>query len=179
MSQIDKRELEEWYDAHSDAVFKYICMMTRDYQQSEDLIQETFIRAYRAYDTFERKAETRTWLFRIAHNVTVDYLRKNKPLRMLESFLLNKKDTSLPPEDILEMRESITQIYKALGNLKATYREVIILRKIKGFSITEASVILGWSENKVKVTLHRALPLLQKELDKEDFLYEKTTRRIT
>ncbi|MFA9555782.1 RNA polymerase sigma factor [Evansella sp. AB-rgal1] len=175
MGNDKKIELEKWYQLYSDAIFKYICMMTRDYQQAEDLTQETFIRAYNNMETFERKSETKTWLFRIAHNMTIDYLRKNKPLRILESFLLNKKDTAPLPEDVLHMKENIREIYRALGNLKHSYREVIILRKIKDFSIQETSDILGWSENKVKVTLHRAMPLLQKELGREEAVYEETT----
>jgi len=88
--------------------------MTGDYQQAEDLTHETFIRAFNSYESFERKSEAKTWLFRIAHNVTVDYLRKNKPLRIIESFLLNKKDTNPLPEDILDMKENIREVYKAM-----------------------------------------------------------------
>jgi RNA polymerase sigma-70 factor, ECF subfamily len=170
----NKNKIEEWYQLYSAAIFKYICMMTRDYQQAEDLTHETFLRAYNNYDSFERKAETKTWLFRIAHNVTIDFLRRRKPLRIIESFLHNKKDQSPLPEDILDMKEETKELYKALGDLKQAYREVIILRKIKGFSIKETAEILNWSENKVKVTLHRAIPLLIEKLVKEGYLYEKT-----
>ncbi|OIJ15751.1 hypothetical protein BKP35_01810 [Anaerobacillus arseniciselenatis] len=98
-------ELEEWYNLYSDAVFKYICVMTRDYQQAEDLTHETFIKAYNNYETFQRQAETKTWLFRIAHNVTIDFLRKRKPLRIIENLLQNKKDSTPLPEDMLQMKE--------------------------------------------------------------------------
>ncbi|WP_261178593.1 RNA polymerase sigma factor [Anaerobacillus sp. CMMVII] len=141
-------EIEGWYHLYSAAIFKYICMMTRDYQQAEDLTHETFLRAYNNYDSFERKSETKTWLFRIAHNVTIDFLRRRKPLRIFESFLHNKRDLSPLPEDILDMKEEVRELYKALGSLKPAYREVIILRKIKGFSIKETSDILNWPENK-------------------------------
>lgn len=167
-------ELEEWYHLYSDAIFKYICVMTRDYQQAEDLTHETFIRAHNSFENFERKSETKTWLFRIAHNVTIDFLRKRKPLRIIESFLQNKKDTDPLPEDMLEMKEEIREVYRSLGELKAAYREVIVLRKIKGFTIKETSEILNWSENKVKVTLHRAMPMLKNQLAKEGIYYEKT-----
>lgn len=94
------------------------------------------IKAFRSFLSFERKAEAKTWLFRIAHNVTIDDLRKNKPPRMIESFLLNKKDTKPLPEDTFEMKEHVRHIYKALRKLKSSYREVIVLRKVKAFSIT-------------------------------------------
>ncbi|MCD8510916.1 MAG: RNA polymerase sigma factor [Bacillus sp. (in: Bacteria)] len=168
-------ELEEWYNLYSDAIFKYICVMTRDYQQAEDLTHETFIKAYNGYETFQHEAETKTWLFRIAHNVTIDFHRKRKPLRIIESFLQNKKDSNPLPEETLQMKEEAKELYKALGQLKPAYREVIVLRKIKGFTVKEASEILGWSENKVKVTLHRAIPILKDKLAKGGYLYEKTT----
>ncbi|ADU30629.1 RNA polymerase sigma factor [Evansella cellulosilytica] len=174
MSFDKKIELERWYEQYSDSVFKYICMMTRDYEQAEDLMHETFIKAFKSIDTFEGRSKVRTYLFRIAHNVTIDYLRKSKPLRIIESVLLNKKDTSPLPEEVINMKESVREIYRALGKLKAPYREVIILRKIKGFSVKEASEVLRWSENKVKVTLHRAMPLLQHELGKGELCYEET-----
>ncbi len=168
-------ELEDWYNLYSDALFKYICVMTRDYQQAEDLTHETFIKAYNNYETFQRHSETKTWLFRIAHNVTIDFLRKRKPLRIIESFLQNKKDSNPLPEDMLQLKEEARELYKALGQLNPSNREVIVLRKIKGFTIKETSEILGWSENKVKVTLHRAIPILKNQLAKEGYLYEETT----
>ncbi|MBU9723559.1 MULTISPECIES: RNA polymerase sigma factor [Bacillaceae] len=175
MSYGKKQEIETWFEEYSDPIFKYICMMTRDYQQAEDLTQETFIKAYRSMDSFERNASEKTWLFRIAHNVTIDYLRKQRPLQLFESFLSNKKDGNPLPEDVINMKESYREVYQAIGSLKNSYKEVIILRKIKGFSIEETSQILNWSETKVKVTLHRAMPILRKQLEKEGFLYEKTT----
>lgn len=175
MTDTRNTEIEVWYERYSDAIFKYICVMTRDYQQAEDLTHETFIRAYNSYDSFKGNSTTKTWLFQIAHNVTIDFLRKRKPLRIIESFLQNKKDASPLPEDILDMKEEAREVYKALGKLKPAFREVLVLRKIKGFSIKETSDILNWSENKVKVTLHRAMPMLKEQLAKEGYLYEKTT----
>ncbi|MDG5786401.1 RNA polymerase sigma factor [Evansella sp. AB-P1] len=172
MPKDTKTIIDEAYEQYSDAIFKYICMMVRDYQQGQDLTHETFIKAYENYESFEGKAELKTWLFRIAHNVTIDYVRKKKPLRLIESFLNNKKDPSPLPEENLKIQEDVKVLYKGISNLKPAYKEVIILRKIKGFSINETSEILHWSENKVKVTLHRAMPLLKKELEKEGYEHE-------
>ncbi|MCH1624593.1 RNA polymerase sigma factor [Ferdinandcohnia quinoae] len=174
MSDFKKQVLTDWYEQYSDSLFKYICMMTRDYQEAQDLTQETFIKAYNKYEFFEGRANVKTWLFSIAHNVTVDFLRKRKPLRMIEVLFQAMKDHSPLPEDIIEMNDSIRELYKALGNMKASYREVIILRKIKEFSIQETSQILNWPESKVKITLHRALPVLEQQLKKEGFVYDKT-----
>lgn len=74
---------------------------------------------------------------------------------------------------MLQIREQSLEIYKALSTLKSTYREIIILRKLKEFSIEETAGILGWSEAKVKSTLFRAMRALEKELKKEGELNGK------
>lgn len=147
--------------------------MINDYQQAEDLTHDTFIKAYKNHHTFQKKSKPKTWLFSIAHNNTVDYIRKQKPVKIFQGIFQTIKDSAPLPEDTLEIRGSSIELYKALSRLKSTYREVIILRKIKEFSIRETSEILNWSEGKVKTTLYRAIPALEKELLKEGFLYEE------
>lgn len=169
-----KGEITDWYQLYSDSIFKYILMMINDYQQAEDLTQDTFIKAYKKHHSYQRKASPKTWLFSIAHHVTIDYMRKQKPLRIFQEFFQTVKDTAPLPEDMVEIRESSIELYQALGRLKPSYREVIILRKIKEFSIRETSEILNWTEGKVKTTLYRAIPALEKELVKEGFLDEKS-----
>ena len=169
-----KMELSSWYQLYSDAVFKYILMMIHDYQQAEDLTHDTFVKAYKNQHSFQYKAAPKTWLFRIAHNLTIDYIRKQKPLNLLQEFFKSQISPEPLPEDKVEIKESSVALYQALSRLKPTYREVIILRKIKEFSTRETSEILNWSEGKVKTTLHRAIPALEKELLKEVALNEKS-----
>jgi RNA polymerase sigma-70 factor, ECF subfamily len=147
--------------------------MIQDYQQAEDLTQETFVKAYRNYDSFKRKSSPKTWLFSIAHNLTIDYLRKRRPMTLLKEMLLLNRESVKLPDELVVMKESSKELYHSLSSLKDSYREVIILRKIKGFSIEETAVILNWSESKVKATLHRALPALEKQFEKEGYLNEK------
>ncbi|GKW45898.1 RNA polymerase sigma factor [Planococcus sp. NCCP-2050] len=173
MANERKVEITEWYQQHGDPVFRYILLMVRDHQQAEDLTQETFIKAFRSYDSFERKANPKTWLFRIAHNVTIDFIRKQKPLELLKELVLLGKSANAAPEGIVEIKENSTELYDALGQLKAPYREVIVLRKIREFSIQETGEILSWSESKVKNTLSRALSALEKQLNKEGIIHEK------
>ncbi|MCM3741435.1 RNA polymerase sigma factor [Oceanobacillus luteolus] len=169
-----KEEITDWYHLYSESIFKYILMMIHDYQMAEDLTHDTFIKAYKNHHTFQHKAQPKTWLFSIAHNLTIDYIRKQKPLRILQEIFTAKKTSVPSPDDIVEIRESSIQLYRALSKLKSSYREVIILRKIKEFSIRETSEILNWSEGKVKTTLYRAIPALEKELLKEGYPHEKS-----
>ncbi|MBU8905322.1 RNA polymerase sigma factor [Desertibacillus haloalkaliphilus] len=170
-----KREISDWYNEYSDSIFKYILMMIHDHHQAEDLTHDTFIKAYRNYHSFQKKSNPKTWLFSIAHNVTVDYIRKKKPIHVIKEILAANKDSGPTPDEIVELKENSHELYQALGNLKQAYREVIIIRKIKGFSTKETTEILNWSESKVKTTLYRAMTALEKQMVKEGDHHEKTT----
>lgn len=173
MSSHKKDEITEWYNEYSEAIFRFILMMTHDYQQAEDLTHETFIKAYRFHDSFQRNSSPKTWLYKIAHNVTIDALRKKRPLVFLKT-VFDTVDPSPIPEDMVQIKESSLELYEALRALKESYRKVIILRKIKEFSIKETCEILDWSESKVKMTLSRAILALEKQLMKEGYIHEKT-----
>src|SRR5690625_3957281 len=107
----------------------------------------------------------KTFLYRIAHNLTIDYIRKNAPIHIMKEFFKHKKDPGPSVESIVEVRESSKELYHALGELKTSYREVIILRKIEEFSVRETAHILSWSESKVKSTFSRGMKALEKELN--------------
>ena len=76
------------------------------------------------------------------------------------------------PEQITVLNEAEKELYLAIGRLKRSYRDVIVLRKIKEFSIKETSDILGWSESKVKVNLSRGIQALKNELEKVGYIHD-------
>ncbi|MGM7683335.1 RNA polymerase sigma factor [Cytobacillus sp. Hm23] len=131
MSEYRKEEIEVWYDQHSKPILSFIFLMVKDYQQEEDLTHDTFIKAYLYYDSFKHHSSEKTWLFSIAHNLTVDFLRRRKPSLLFKEILLLQKDKAPLPEDILQLKEESYQLYKALGELKDTHRKVVVLRKIR------------------------------------------------
>ncbi|MET3575514.1 RNA polymerase sigma factor [Bhargavaea ullalensis] len=163
---MEKDELTEWFDEYGESILTYILLMVRNYQQAEDLTQETFIKAYRHQQQFEHKSSVKTWLFSIAHNVTKDYFRKKHPLQHYLGLTMEEKDDKPMPEQIAAMDFQNEQLYKTIQQLKPTYRHVIILRKLKEFSTEETALVLNWSESKVKMTLKRALAELKNELVK-------------
>lgn len=163
---LEQEELTEWFDEYGESILTYILLMVRDYQQAEDLTQETFIKAYRHQQQFEHKSSVKTWLFSIAHNVTKDYFRKKHPLQHYLGLTMEEKDYKPIPEQIVAMNFQTEQLYKAIQQLKPSYRHVIILRKLKEFSTAETAIVLNWSESKVKMTLKRALVELKNELIK-------------
>ena len=155
---------EDWFNQYGESILTYILLMVRDYQQAEDLTQETFIKAYRHQQQFEQKSSVKTWLFSIAHNVTKDYFRKKHPLQHYLGLTMEEKDYKPIPEQIVAMNFQNEQLYIAIQKLKPSYRHVIILRKLKELSTAETALVLNWSESKVKMTLKRALVEMKNEL---------------
>lgn len=168
-SQTENRELIlSWYDEYSDLIVKYIASMIKDGYQAEDIMQETFLKAFQ-YIEKNQIQYPKTFLFRIAHNVTIDYLRKQKPIDFVKE--LFAKDEGASVEDIMEVREESRELFLAIRKLKPAYKQVIMLRKIEEFSIADTASILNWSESKVKSTLFRALHALEKQLVKGGFMH--------
>ncbi|WP_430787396.1 RNA polymerase sigma factor [Virgibacillus flavescens] len=166
-----KEKVNKWYHAYSNDLYRYILLMIGDRDQAKDILQDTFLRAYDKLESFDGE-NARSWLFRIARNLTIDYIRKKKPIAYFIDSPSLIKATDKNPEQLMALNEAERDIHSALRNIKRTYRDVIILRKIKEFSISESARILGWSENKVKITLFRGMKALRKELEKEGYGHE-------
>ena len=169
---MEQDELTKWFDEYGESILTYILLIVRDYQSAEDLTQETFIKAYKNQQKFEQKSTVKTWLFSIAFNVTKDYFRKKHPLQHYLDITIVEKDYNPLPEQIVVMNDQTEQLYRSIQQLKPSYRHVIILRKLKEFSTEESSIVLNWSESKVKMTLKRALAELKNELLNGGFTYE-------
>lgn len=159
----------DWYEAYSAMLVKYITGIVKDGYQAEDIMQETFLKTYRYVEN--KKIEyPKTFLFRIAHNLAIDHIRKIKPIEFVKELFV--KDSADSVSEIMEVKEESKLLYQAIQALKPNYRQVIILRKIEEFSIQDTATILNWSESKVKSTLYRAVRALEKDLTKGGYLHE-------
>lgn len=155
---------EAWFDEYYDAVYSYILMLVKDSHTAEDLSQETFMKVIRNENQFKGDSLVKTWIFRIAYTTTMSYFRKRNPITYYFDMHNPKHERS--SEEIVLLNTQQKQFYEALNQLKPSYQQVIILRKIQGFSTKETSAILNWSDGKVKMSLSRALTAFKKELEK-------------
>ncbi|RFB10194.1 RNA polymerase sigma factor [Bacillus sp. HNG] len=165
-------KLNEWYFKYSVEIYRYVLMMTAEEELAKDITHDTFIKAYRNMKNFRGEASEKNWLYRIAHNTTIDEIRKRKPLRFMVNTYTSIATNDYLPEKVAQLGESEEQLYRSLQKLKRPYREVIILRKIEELSIRETGEILNWTESKVKTTLFRALEALRKQMIKEGYVHE-------
>lgn len=153
----------------------HVCYrMLRNAEESEDVAQETFIRAYTKLDTFDQKRKFSTWIYRIATNLCIDYLRKKKPDYSLDATVpgtegldmysqLASSDDS--PDDEVVTLETNDTVLDAIDQLSETYRSVIILRYLKELPLKEISEILDIPLGTVKTRVHRGREQLRKQLN--------------
>lgn len=174
-----KMELQEIYELHSEQVYRYIFFLLREKELAEDLTQDVFIKVYRNLEQFNDHSSLTTWIMKIARNLTYDYLRRKKII----SFFHLENDSSLPsmtdtPEELFVAKENVQHLYHSIEKLKKEYQEVLVLRKINDYSIKETAIILGWSENKVKSKMARAIEKLRSEMLKQEGNYDEQSRRV-
>ena len=165
---MDKQRVNQWYDEYSQDIYQYALYLLRHEELAKDILQDTFLKAYKNIHQYKEE-NTKGWLFTIARNLCLDHIRKKHPINYMMDTVPHSSKT---PEQSLHTSETVKELYAALGNLKRSYREVIILRKIKEFSVTETAMILNWNEAKVRTTLSRAIQALKKRLEMEGYEHE-------
>ncbi len=154
--------IETWFELYANDVFNYLVYYTYSHDV-EDLVQETFIKAWTHLGKQNKIVDPKAWLLSIARNTAIDAMRKMK--RPIENTigddLLRSLESDFSVEERVELNEEKRQIISALLALKQSYREVVILRSLEDFSIRTTAQILGWSESKVKTTYFRAIKRIQ------------------
>ncbi|MBU9713135.1 RNA polymerase sigma factor [Evansella tamaricis] len=163
--------ITDWFTLYSDDIYQFFIYRT-GVTEAEDLVQEVYIRAIKGYNSYLGEASPKTWLLTIARNVATDEYRKQKRRKLL--LLIKSKEESEStrtdtPELSFVMGEENQLLYEAIHSLKPTFRDVLILRGIKELSVPETSSILGWTENKVRSTFHRAKKALHEKLGGYDY----------
>lgn len=159
-------------------VLSLIARMVGDLSLAEDLSQEVFIKAYRKLATFDTGRKLSSWLFKIAHNTTIDHLRRARldtvPLLATsadgeESWEVVPASEDQGPERRAERSQLETGLTVALGRLRPRYREILLLRFQQGLAYREIAEVTGLAMGTVKVQLHRARKQLAAELTEAGF----------
>ncbi len=157
------------------AVFVMLMMLLRNESDAEEAAQEAFIKVYRNLHNFRGDAKFSTWVLSIARNEGLGWLRKraSHPEEPLEPVLEESSGDFTPalltdwrevPVEALERQELRECLSQAVMKLPPIYREVVQLRDIDDLDVQETADVLGVSTGSVKVRLHRARTMLQKEL---------------
>jgi RNA polymerase sigma-70 factor, ECF subfamily len=164
--KLDENAVAELYEHYFSKIFKYIILKVGNRMEAEDLTQQVFLNAMRSLTCYEwRGTPFSAWLFRIAHNQVVDYLRKkDKQQLALEGSA--KEFVQYPdPVDNYENKLTIEDLYQAMQYLTEAQREVISLRFSGDIPIAEVAQLMGRSQGAIKALQHSAIVTMRKILN--------------
>jgi RNA polymerase sigma-70 factor (ECF subfamily) len=162
--QRDQEAFTQLYERHFDRIYRYVALRIGDKIEAEDMTQQVFINALRSISSFKWKGiPFSAWLFRIAHNQVVDYLRK-KAKRATIPLDESQASTDINPQLVAERRLDVEQLLSATKRLTEAQREVVSLRFAGELSIAQVAKVMGKSEGAIKALQHSAIVALRKAL---------------
>lgn len=169
----DQKAYEQLLNRYKNGIFNMIYQMVKNHDETEDLVQETFIKAFNSLNSYNEQYAFSTWLYKIAFNNCIDSLRKRKlktmsidtPIKLNESEVqMEIKDNSETPEQNYIYNEKKEQIQNSIDELPEKYRKTILLRHKEEKSYEEISEILNIPIGTVKARIFRAREMLKKKL---------------
>lgn len=167
MNRLTDDEFNILVSNYSNMLFKVAYSYTKNIADSEDIVQDAFLKLYRARKVFESNDHIKNWLIRVTINQSLnEFKRKKKEILIDNECINNLSDTSDADKKNEVIRECVM-------SLKGNYKNLIILFYYDNFSIREISNILKMTENCVKVTLNRARKKLKEEIIKRGIKYGK------
>lgn len=159
-------------EAHQGKVYGLILRLTGSVDDALELSQETFFNAWRGLPNFHFESRFSTWLYRLASNVTIDFLRKEKRRRSVNvtslsteeddaQRLLDIPDDRFTPHQATERRELQDTVRRGIDCLSEEHRQILLLRELGGLSYAEIAQKLNLEEGTVKSRIARARSALK------------------
>jgi RNA polymerase sigma-70 factor (ECF subfamily) len=160
-------------DRHSRPIFRLAYRLTGNRQDAEDVVQETFLRAYRQMERFEARASFGTWIHRIAVNCAMDVLRQRPRHRVVADAqsattgpLADAPDENgIGPDRLAESAQLRLKLNRALDNLTPAERTAFMLRHFEGRSLDEIGRALGLRTSATKHSIFRAVQKMRRALE--------------
>ena len=183
----DVSAFEDLVVAYEKKIYNLALRMTRNPSDAEDITQEAFLKAYRSLKSFRKDSGFYVWIYRIASNLCIDFLRKEKqgstlPLNLPEEdgeWTVELPDFSALPEEELERRELRESIRRGLDALPEKQRQILVMRELSGLSYARIGEILDLEEGTVKSRISRARAALAKLLRQEGNLFDRLPSKET
>ena len=172
----DQKAYEVLLKRYQTGVYNMIYQMIKNREETEDLVQEAFIKAFKSLESYNEDYAFSTWLYKIAFNHCIDAIRKKKlktlpldrPIQLKEGEVRHEiKDESSSPEGDFIFAERKKLIQESIASLPERYRVAIILRHQKEYSYEEISDMLNIPLGTVKARIFRAREMLKKKLQEK------------
>ena len=159
MEPMKERWLCQLYTDHYDGVFRFAYSILRDTPAAEDVVQDTFLKAYAAYGTYFSCGKERAWLFQIAKRTAYDHLRRQRRIVLYED---EPHSESLSPSPAPE-----AEWLDLLDRIPPVDRDIIRLHIVAGLTHLETARVLGRTVHGVKKRYERAIQTLRKQYEEE------------
>ena len=177
----DESAFEALVPEHEKRIYNLCRRLTGNQEDAAELTQEAFLNAWRGLGRFQGESSFSTWLYRLATNACIDFLRKEKRRQSLsmtvslddeeEARQVELPDERYAPEGALERAEARRAVAEGLERLTLEHRQVLVMREIHGLSYAEIGQVLGLEEGTVKSRIARARGALRKVLTERGNLF--------
>ena len=172
----DEKSLEVLFGRYLKPIYSFTYRYIGGGQDAEDVTQEAFVKAWRNLKKFDQQKSFKTWIFSIAKNAALDFLKKKKAIPFSEfenedgenALTETLADSSPLPQELLEKADIVKILNAAIEKLSPKYRMVLFLRYNDHFTFREIAEIFGESLNTIKSRHQRAILILRKMLKAED-----------
>jgi RNA polymerase sigma-70 factor, ECF subfamily len=145
------------FERYQAALFNFYLKLTGDRTVSEDLVQEVFFRMLKYRQTYRTETPFRAWMYQIARNARVDFLRRKRPETNWEP----EMSPVVVPADTAQQSQEAALLHRALMRLPEDKREVLVLSRFQDLKYEEIAQLLGCETGTVKTRVHRALQELR------------------
>ena len=171
LKQGSEEAFETFFELYQSRIFHVVYRIVGDLSESEDVVQEVFLKALKNIGSFHAKSALYTWLYRIAVNAAVDQKKKFKPQGVVSIHrhdggveeIISREDG---PERAPQRREEAQLLWKAMDELSEKHKAILILREFDGLSYEEIAEVLDCSKGTVESRLFRARNCLREKMER-------------
>lgn len=154
------------YDEHVDEIYRFVFLKVSTRELAQDITSETFKKGWQSFKENPGMENPRAYLYRIARNLVIDHYRTKKQHITDQEIIDELEDHSKDLQEKAAEAKEMAKIKEAMENLKDDYQDIIIYKYLDELSNSEIADIMGKSEGAVRVTAHRAIAALEKEIEK-------------
>ena len=172
----DKRAFAAIFRRYHQPLYRFCLAIVGNPEDAQDALQNTMIKVMRALPGEERRIELKPWLYRIAHNETIDLLRRRRETRQLDA---EQAATGRGLAEDVATRERLRQLLADLGELPERQRETLVMRELAGLGFGEIGAALGTSDEVARQTLYEARQSLRQMEEGREMSCDEVTRALS
>lgn len=160
-----KKEFGKIYDQYIEKIYRFVFLKVNSQDIAQDICSETFLKGWEAFKEYKID-NPQAFLYRIARNLVIDHYREKGRTNIISAEYATIPDPRAGFEEKIALNSDLEHVKKALSKLSDEYQNVVVLRYLEDLPIPEIAKALDKTEDATRVTLHRALKALKREVNK-------------